>query len=560
MKRQSECGCKIQCNQVNFIPSLSYAQLSKFNIDRVVLKDPARRAVVYDKFLHARELSQRLIFDVAAEDREKLLNIKEKLTIFWEDIQVVGPALRTDASFAAEYNILSIIEYGDNLWRSEVVVTSDRLKLLGNMYAPVLLTEMMYMDKWLPNAMLNLLEISTVPGVSPGIATKLGTCLAMGSFSFPLPEYHGEVKDYFRDNPQRRKKRSHVDAHPGLINFYAVTAHEYERLHTLDDCNDYLSLKQDFAETLVEHQQNLEADRVHLQTIHETFNNFFAYAYKNTTKKPTDMPKYELCKGVLEQFNETFWPEIDMLTAALEGFVAVNDTAEIMPTLNALLGLAATTSLVENAAYTLRGKLYLNCYWVYLELISQDDGGSDYNLFDAYYIELTNAYLSYPTIRVSFQNLGDFADAIYNIMHDTIVPSLSIIDQYLNNEVTKMDMAQVFDSLTLRKAFAELVALGEDFVAISREFDQRMNSVVRSIATGYKYLFNTTLPIVDTELLYKFGVVSHAMNSGLPQLKPYVEAFKTNPDWGAAYENFAGRILLDYTNSVEVLQRGFDTH
>ena len=44
MKRQKECGCKAQCHQVTYTPSLSYALLSKFSVDRVVLNDPARRA------------------------------------------------------------------------------------------------------------------------------------------------------------------------------------------------------------------------------------------------------------------------------------------------------------------------------------------------------------------------------------------------------------------------------------------------------------------------------------------------------------------------------------
>jgi hypothetical protein len=430
------------------------------------------------------------------------------------------------------------------------------MKLLGTMYSPILTTEMMYIDKWLQSVIFNLLELSNPPveGATPGLATKIGSCLGAGGFGFPLPEYNGDVKDYFRDNSRRRRKRSHVEIHPGLISFYAVDALEYEKLHTLADCDDYLSLKQDFAEALAEHRENLEADRVHLQAVHQTFNDFFAYTYKNTSKQPSDMPKYGLCKAVLEHINETFWDDVDAMTAALESFVAVDDNSEVMDALNALLAVVSTTNLVEDAAYTIRGKLYMNCYWVYLELISADDLGSDYILFDEYYVQMTNAYLSYPPSRVSFQNLGDFAGALYYTMKETIMPSLSAIDQFLDNRITKMDLAQVLDSLVIKKALQDLIAYAEDFVSVSREFDQRLASIAKSISKGYKSLFQSTLPLVDTELFYNFAMTKHGLDSGLPQHKDILEAFKHNTNWGDLYEIYAERIMSDYGDAVEILK------
>ena len=444
MKRQSECNCKVKCERFEYKPSLSYAQLSKFNIDRMVLNDPERRAAVNAKFLRAREISQRVILDVAEEDRVKLLDIKEKLEILWEDMKVVGPAFESDVTFGEQYQVLPIIENGDNEWRGDYVAILTRYLTLAAMYGPVLSTPILYMDKWIPGVVFNLLEMNTDPEATPGIYAKLAECLNSSSISFPLPEYDGEVKQYFRERSRRRRrKRSHVEEHPGLVNFFAVDAPEYEKAKELADCNDYLSLKQDMAEALIDHRDLLEADIEHVQTIKNTFDTFFAYLYQNTSKSPTEMEKYTSCKNILDEWDSTLSTRLDAMVNAMEEFIDLNDTVDIMSVVTHLLGNASY--LVEDAAYTFQGKLYINCYWVWLELLSKDDRGQDWLHVNRYDIDLNNAYLAYATIRTSFFNIADYARGIHDVLDTIIVPSLGIIDDYLAERVTKMDMAQVVE-------------------------------------------------------------------------------------------------------------------
>ena len=48
------------CKQYRYEPSFSYAQLSQFNVERIVLKNPARRRQVEERFALAMEYSQRV--------------------------------------------------------------------------------------------------------------------------------------------------------------------------------------------------------------------------------------------------------------------------------------------------------------------------------------------------------------------------------------------------------------------------------------------------------------------------------------------------------------------
>ena len=442
MKRQSECNCKVKCERVEYKPSLSYAQLSKFNIDRMVLNDPERRADVNAKFLRAREISQRIILDVAEEDQVKLLDIKEKLEILWEDMKVVGPAFESDVTFGEQYQLLPIT--GSGGFREDYYAIMTRYLTLAAMYEPVLSTPILYMDKWIPGVVFNLLEMSTDPQTTPGIYAKLAECVNSSSISFPLPEYDGEIKQYFREHShQRRRKRSHVEEHPGLVNFFAVDAPEYEKVKELADCSDYLSLKQDMAEALLDYRDLLEADIKHIQTIKNTFDTFFAYLYQNTSKAPTQMEKYTSCKTILDEWDSTLSTRLDDMVNAMEKFIDLNDTADIMSVVAHLLGNASY--LVEDAAYTFQGKLYLNCYWVWLELLSKDDRGQDWLHVNRYVTDVKLAYMGFATIRTSFFNIGDYARGIHDLLDTIIVPFLGIIDDYLAERVTKMDMAQVVE-------------------------------------------------------------------------------------------------------------------
>ena len=62
------CNCTLPCEQELYQPSLSYAQLSRHTITQLVLTDSHKEAVLYRKFMTAREAAQHVFEHVRSED------------------------------------------------------------------------------------------------------------------------------------------------------------------------------------------------------------------------------------------------------------------------------------------------------------------------------------------------------------------------------------------------------------------------------------------------------------------------------------------------------------
>ena len=554
MKEQSSCECKVPCEQTNYEPSLSYAQLSKFNIDRMVLNDPVRRANVNNKFLRARELSQRVIKDVADGDRVKLIDIKNKLNVFWEDIQVVAPALQEDSKFAELYDTLPLIEYGDDLFRNDLISLGERLFYIGTLFAPVLQTNMMYIDKYLPAVVGNLMELSTS---GSQLLNRTMVCNATGSVLFPLPDYDGDIHGYF--DTLSRKKRDHDIEVSTVANFYANDAPEYLKLQDqskVPNCGDYLSLKQDLAGVLSSHRAQLETDHDHISVINASFTNFFEYMYKNTSKSPTEFPKYLPCLGLLNVLQTQMWDEIDKLTEALNDFSSASDMNNLLGSLVNLTTIVSYSSLPQMATYGITNQILFQCGWPFFEYLSEEYKGADIGKFNSYYVDLNNAYLSYPTLRISWGNLGEYTLSMYNIMDQTIIPSLGVIDDYLEERVTKMDMANVFDSLLLQKALQDIVALSADFISIAREFDQRFKSALHNVKLGYWFIFNTSLPLVDNDVIWNWEIIAHTRDHNVSHMNDLLDRLFTADfqEQGNVFAEILIAFTSDYTDPIEELK------
>ena len=67
----------------------------------MVLNDPVRRNLVENKFLLARELSQRRVQELAEADEKKLLEIRQLVDTLWDDIKIVSPAMQSDLQYAS---------------------------------------------------------------------------------------------------------------------------------------------------------------------------------------------------------------------------------------------------------------------------------------------------------------------------------------------------------------------------------------------------------------------------------------------------------------------------
>ena len=73
------CLCSVPCTRVTYEPALSYAQLSRVSINRLVLTDPARQEAVKKQYELSLETLQRTDSRIVATDERVLSDLQNKM-------------------------------------------------------------------------------------------------------------------------------------------------------------------------------------------------------------------------------------------------------------------------------------------------------------------------------------------------------------------------------------------------------------------------------------------------------------------------------------------------
>ena len=97
------------CQNIIYEPSLSYAVLSEFNIDRVVLTDPKRYQAVREKLELSMETRQRVVIEIKEKDDEVIGTLINKATDLQTAIAKTTHLFADSALLAETYGIVDIL-------------------------------------------------------------------------------------------------------------------------------------------------------------------------------------------------------------------------------------------------------------------------------------------------------------------------------------------------------------------------------------------------------------------------------------------------------------------
>ena len=536
LRAQTSCPCKPTCRYEQFEPSLSFAQLSKFNIDRIVLQDPKQRAKVNERFLRARELAQRKKKDVAKETEKQLKNIRYWVDTLQDDIEFVEPALRSDLTFTSKYDIVSIIEYGDELFDADVRTLVKRYWGLEPFGERLFKNMPVYIGNFFLVVITDFMELDAVSGESTMINRMQDiTCGYLIFMHF--------------SSLGRRKKRSHQVASVESTNFYEREIWNHRRNKNITDCVPYLVEKQEFAADLWLRKEEALVDQFHISEVMKAYTGIFDEIFRNTTKSRYDFPKYQLCLDELLKFDESFWADIDLLGEGLRIFaeaVTVDMLQDAMKKMQESMESIAARDLKMNDLKSL-------CGWPEKEYLGKE--GVDLKHFTKFINTMETAYLYYPAARISLVNIGDFAKDMYQRMEDEVVGSMQVITDYLENKATKMDLVTMITNRSLTNALKNLEHRANDFTSTAREFDNRFSILMDKVRVAFLELISMHFPIFDLTAVHESLLYNHVVETGLPQFTGIINRFNQ----GTASINdtiisFLDVIEMDYIHTMDTLR------
>ncbi len=106
---ENECNCTMACHKVLYEPSLSYAILSEFNIDQVVLTDPSRKKAVKQQMEISMETQQRVVLEVKEQDEAIMGALTKTATDFQSAISTATNLFENTTILSATYGIVDTL-------------------------------------------------------------------------------------------------------------------------------------------------------------------------------------------------------------------------------------------------------------------------------------------------------------------------------------------------------------------------------------------------------------------------------------------------------------------
>ena len=96
------CLCSVPCKRVRYEPNLSYAQLSRKNVERLIITSPEQKVELQSRFHDATETSQRVVKETAEQDIVALTTLLECMHNLREILDKSKEAMRDFAKFTEQ--------------------------------------------------------------------------------------------------------------------------------------------------------------------------------------------------------------------------------------------------------------------------------------------------------------------------------------------------------------------------------------------------------------------------------------------------------------------------
>ena len=114
------CTCLVPCKRIRYEPSLSYAQLSQRNVERLIITTPEQKTELQSRFQDAVEMSQRVVKETADKDNLTLTTLLECMRLLVNILEQLKETISDPNKYAEQQkapNLLSgeIIEVQETI-------------------------------------------------------------------------------------------------------------------------------------------------------------------------------------------------------------------------------------------------------------------------------------------------------------------------------------------------------------------------------------------------------------------------------------------------------------
>ena len=494
--QENDCNCRITCDRTQYEPSLSYAELSEFNIDQVALTTSAKKEAVREKFEAAIETQQRVVESVRTSD-EALMQTFLKLAEDLYEAMNSTLALASDTNLlSARYKFPNILDDDDDSPSQDIEATRKRAEDIGDTEDGMKISFWESRDQ-LERIVRNLLGYDRTDFVA---LQKLQYCMAYG--------LDGSEDSQMVCNPPPPTPPT-ITCDDSVKKYCFLSSLQSLPMDTYDGGNNIKA-----TETITQELERLDGytDTVEWAFAGESLNpNKFADHYNCTG----ELGKYQ--NQVLVDYKSVInvissLESVDNLTQARDIFIAIDDTVttKLAPYLldyDPMIGWKVRARPGDESEENIYDSKELKCYW-YLDLL--DTELDDFTDFLGTAFTYMKGYHS--SVRIEFKEIVKQLSRLIEHYNDDLSGSVSAVQKFLNGDITKKNLSEYFTDANLVRSISEISTKKTELLSLMGDLEDEYLEMGNSMEVIYRKTFEKTFPFIFDSTKEDYPFLQKLMN------------------------------------------------
>lgn len=436
--------------RVNYEPTLSYAQLSKLSIERVVLTDLKQKPKVKRQFEMAAEVFQRMDPATSQLNSEIIKNVAHEIELLTE---AVNAGIANLTAGTVENWILEL----------EKVIEGDHE----------------YMDT----------IGREIEGDVQGIQTILSkTCKYI---TYDVVSFLYELQDNIAD----------LDSVRGFL----------EKCHEIDKLDYYFCIFPDnwyyiwYYNRLAEISQcTYMADAYeYILEIPSRYISHIKTLYDNTTSDPTLIPEHNKCVGTLSQIDKNFINKTNEYTSILRAVFQDPNRTDLMDMAQQLVDLSQNTVLVNY--WYIYYHVWDDCRW-HEDLMPTES--------DRVVVGNINTMLTFPSLKDAYNSYKKVVISLGNSMANNMNASMVAMEQYVEGATTKLELATVFKSLLVTECLDDLKLADINLRDHNRKISELLTAMAQQLKSRFEATFDMPIPMLNDRRIATLYISRFALSLG----------------------------------------------
>ncbi len=530
---QSRCECPVPCYNIKYEPSMSYAQLSKFNVEKLIITDPDSKVVLENTFLNAREIAERTI-DRNVDVDKRLMdslhrsmsnlegNINDSLHVF--DIHMVDTNIGTEFIQNAEdlmrEDKKKLLAFKDNVRRRYFGINLSPYVMLYQFVNTALHMENSYQTYSFKETVKNCIHVK--PGkTEEGTLHYENNTDSITDSTDPIINSIDELatndatEGGMREITTQPSTINNDKWHPTLTPQTSQTANPF----TNDSCYRLLPIIQSMWYSVESICNDVRVERQEHTSLNEYYQDYTELFYKNTNQNASVIKEHLECTDALQSFDKHMHIVDELMEVALN--LSKKTSYENMWELilkaeknneDLILQLFRLAEVVDpyvmpyiNSSYTWTYVQNIKpvCRWLITMVYSDKHQDKIYSALES----LQSSIVVASGMRSKHNQMESAISELLAQFENLKQIQMKAMKSYLDGDLSKLDMDLSFQATIGQASIKEIKSLALTIQSASMSLQISTKQICDYLEDTFINLFDLTLPILKTNNIVELNII-----------------------------------------------------